>query len=174
MSAARSRLEHAISEGQLLSSLDNASSIRDLLGQQDLQAKTFLKNLTRFHRLKQRLDAVAGDILSAAFLNDARYASRPADLLQPPGDLDAQLARGKEALEPLSNVVARAVEAAGLRPDSQPNQFIELSRSGPDLYTSATLGPLKKRERVISRDSSSRCCCTTRCRRRSLSTRPAK
>ena len=114
MSAARSRLEHAISEGQLLSSLDNASSIRDLLGQQDLQAKTFLKNLTRFHRLKQRLDAVAGDILSAAFLNDARYASRPADLLQPPGDLDAQLARGKEALEPLSNVVARAVEAAGL------------------------------------------------------------
>ena len=148
MSAARSRLEHAISEGQLLSSLDNASSIRDLLGQQDLQAKTFLKNLTRFHRLKQRLDAVAGDILSAAFLNDARYASRPADLLQPPGDLDAQLARGKEALEPLSNVVARAVEAAGLRPDSQPNQFIELSRSGPELYTSATLGPLKKRERV--------------------------
>ena len=35
-------------------------------------------------------------------------------------------------------------------------------------------GALKKRERVISRDSSSRCCCTTRCRRRSLSTRPAK
>ena len=60
MSAARSRLEHAISEGQLLSSLDNASSIRDLLGQQDLQAKTFLKNLTRFHRLKQRLDALLG------------------------------------------------------------------------------------------------------------------
>ena len=52
MSAARSRLEHAISEGQLLSSLDNASSIRDDFVEEAFGARAHSEQRRRHrHRL---------------------------------------------------------------------------------------------------------------------------
>ena len=59
-----------------------------------------LKNLTRFHRLKRRLDHIAATILSASFREDPTFRERkPAQPpLQPSDDLDELLACGASAL----------------------------------------------------------------------------
>ena len=190
--AASRRLGAALLEGVLIETVDSGSSIRELLGEQDVAAKTFLKNLTRFHRLKRALDGVAQEILSAflrrsvsprsspfgerppgvaasspsprrryrdaarrspAFLNEPRFQSRapPAPLRQLEGDLATQLARGAEAANALDELIGKAVRAAGLSPTSQPNTFIEISLSRDDVYTAATMGPLKTKERCAEK-----------------------
>ena len=151
-SGMRERLEADIAEGGLLATLEN-DRLRDSLGRMETRAKTFLKNLTRFHRLKRALDTVAERILSDLFLSNERYATQASQdpPMQAPGDVDAQLRAAAEAEGPTLGLIKRAVEAAGLRADSQPNIFIEKSVHRDDLYTSATMGPLKKRERVVEK-----------------------
>ena len=126
-----------------------ATSIRLKLGLEDVKTKRFLNHLTRFHYLKRRLDRKAKELLSLSFLNDARYAKKPA-MLQQEGanDVEFQRAAARQAMEPLRELISRAVRAAGLEPESQPNLFMEC---GSGFYTAATLGPLKTEARCAEK-----------------------
>ena len=147
------RLQRALSVNTALRTMGNGESLRELLGEQDLASKTFLKNLTRFHRLKRKLDLIAATILSASFREDPTFRERkPAQPpLQPSDDLDELLACGAAALPELEALVGDAVRKAGLEPRAQPNTFIEIAQGGDELYTAATLGPLKTRERCAEK-----------------------
>lgn len=155
MAATRSVLGRAMSDDNFLRSIiegGGAEPMRVLLGRQDPSAKTFLKNLTRFHRLKRRLDAVADDIVSEAFLENSKYASvADADLRQAEGGVAFHVANADRAYAPLAKLIASAVEAAGLSADSQPDSFIEIAANGDALYTSATLGPRKTEARIVEK-----------------------
>ena len=148
------RLQRALSVNTALRTMGkDGESLRELLGEQDLASKTFLKNLTRFHRLKRRLDHIAATILPASFREDPTFRERkPAQPpLQPSDDLDELLACGAAALPELEALVGDAVRKAGLEPRAQPNTFIEIAQGGDELYTAATLGPLKTRERCAEK-----------------------
>ena len=148
------RLKRALSVSTALRAMGHdGESLRELLGEQDLASKTFLKNLTRFHRLKRRLDHIAATILSASFRENPEICSRkpPQPPLQPSESLDALLACGAAAFPELKAMIGDAVRAADLKPLDQPNMFIEIAQGGDELYTAGTPGPLKTRERCAEK-----------------------
>ena len=148
------RLKRALSVSTALRAMGHdGESLRELLGEQDLASKTFLKNLTRFHRLKRRLDHIAATILSASFRENPEFCSRkpPQPPLQPSESLDALLACGAAAFPELKAMIGDAVRAADLKPLDQPNMFIEIAQGGDELYTAGTPGPLKTRERCAEK-----------------------
>ena len=94
----------------------SGTPIRLKLGQEDVKTKRFLNHLTRYHYLKRRLNKKADELLTGA-LNHERYANRTlATPLQQEGanDVEFQRAAARRAMEPLRELISRAVRAAGL------------------------------------------------------------
>ena len=145
------RLQRALSVNTALRTMGkDGESLRELLGEQDLASKTFLKNLTlppaeteaRPSRPRSCRRRSAGSDVPGA---EAAQPPLPSD------DLDELLACGAAALPELEALVGDAVRKAGLQPRAQPNTFIEIAQGGDELYTAATLGPLKTRERCAEK-----------------------
>ena len=147
------RLQRALSVNTALRTMGkDGESLRELLGEQDLASKTFLKNLTRFHRLKRRLDHIAATILSASFREDPTFRERkPAQPPCSPRTTSTSCWPAARRRCPSEALVGDAVRKAGLEPRAQPNTFIEIAQGGDELYTAATLGPLKTRERCAEK-----------------------